>query len=77
MKAGTPWRAIRASSVVTGTRTVLVQAWPSQPGAPSAALMKASEAVETVGLSRLSFSSTVPGAAADRNRLDRDRGSRP
>ena len=73
MKAGVPCRAMSASSVVTGTRMVLVHAWPSQPGAPSAASRNASEAVDTVGLSTLSLSSSVPVAAADRDRLDRDR----
>ena len=67
-----PCRAISASSVVTGTRIVLVQRWPSQPGAPSAASMKHREAVETVGLSILSFSSIVPSLRADRDRLDGD-----
>jgi hypothetical protein len=54
-------RAIRASSVVSGT-VMRAQAWSSQPGAPRAAATKSSEAVDTVGLSMLSLRSTVPAA---------------
>ena len=60
MNTGMPWRAINASSVVSGTRMVRVQACPSQPGAPSAARTNAGDAVDTVGLARLSSRSTVP-----------------
>src|SRR5713101_5001508 len=62
MNAGLPCRAQSAWSVVTGTRTVLLQVCPSQPGAPSAAATNAGEAVDTVGLSTLTLSSTVPAS---------------
>src|SRR6476661_6794220 len=68
MKAGVPCWTNNASSVVTGTRMVLVQAWPSQPGAPSAALRNASEAVD------IELKLEHSRAAADRDRLDRQRG---
>jgi hypothetical protein len=59
MKAGAPCRDINASSVI-GTRTILFQACPSQPGAPAAARRSHPEAVDTVGLSTLMRSSIVP-----------------
>src|SRR6516165_4896099 len=60
MKAAAPCRATSVSSVTTGTSMVLLHACPSQPGAPSAALRNASEAVETVGLSTLRLNSSIP-----------------
>ena len=67
MKAGTPCSAISASSVVIGTRIDLVpDAGPASRGASCAASMKASEAVEMVGLSVLTISRDVAGVAADR-----------
>ncbi len=60
MKAGMPWRAISASSVVTGTLMLLSQLCPSQPGAPCEALTKSVEAVDTVGLSVLIRMSISP-----------------
>jgi hypothetical protein len=62
MNAGTPWRAISASRVVSGTSRVLLQAWPSHPRAPCAARKKSSDAVETVGLARLILSVAEPAA---------------
>src|SRR5262245_8485563 len=59
MKAGSPYRVSRPSSVMAGTRMVLVQACPSQPGAPLAARRKSSDAVDTVGLSTLSLKSSI------------------
>ena len=43
-----------------GTRMRLLQRWPSQPSAPFAAAMNSDDAVETVGLSKLTFNSIVP-----------------
>src|SRR5262245_61088058 len=62
MNAAAPCRKTSVSRVVTGTSIVVVQACPSQPGAPSAALRKGSEAVETVGLSRLRLNAAVPAS---------------
>ena len=45
------------------TLTVLLHLWPSQPRAPCAACRNAFEAVDTVGLSMLSLSSTTPALA--------------
>ena len=77
MKAGMPCLPISASSVVIATLTLLPQLWPSQPGAPSEAFTKSREAVETVGLSTLIFSSISPAAAPTATGSTRDGASRP
>ena len=72
MKVGMPWRAIKASSVVTGTQIVRVQRCASHPGASRAALMNSRDAVETVGLSGLTIRLMDPASAADRYRFNDD-----
>src|SRR4030088_3346372 len=64
MKAGVPWRVNSASSVVTGTRMVLVHAWPSQPEAPSAALPDTSGGRDTGRVLLVGFWFWVSGVGA-------------
>jgi hypothetical protein len=68
-KAGIPWRAISASSVVTVTSWRASQAtWP-KPGTPAASAAKSGESDETVGCRRETCIWRARRARAER-RLD-------
>ena len=68
-----PWRANRASSVVTGTRMVLVHAWPSQPGGAVCRLAEGRRGRRHRRIVDVELELEHSRTASDRDRLDRQR----